>query len=100
MCFFVCLFCFFVCIFCLAFKYLLTSFSLRIGYSLPSTHYPHRVRRKWERALKIEQLERTKLGSSCCGSVITNLTSNHEDPGLIPGLTQWVKDLSLLGAMA
>ena len=26
------------------------------------------------------------LGSSCCGSVVTNLTSIHEEAGLIPGL--------------
>ena len=34
--------------------------------------------------------------SSHCGSVVTNPTSNHEDAGLIPGLTQWVKDSTLL----
>ena len=32
------------------------------------------------------------LRSSHRGSAILNLTSIHEDVGLIPGLTQWVKD--------
>ena len=35
-------------------------------------------------------------GSSCHGSVETNLTSIHKVKGLIPGLTQWVKYPSLL----
>ena len=30
-----------------------------------------------------------------CGTAETNLTCIHEDECLIPGLTQWVKDLAL-----
>ena len=33
--------------------------------------------------------------SFCCGAVETNLTRNHEVVDLIPGLSQWVKDLAL-----
>ena len=36
------------------------------------------------------------LGSSHGGSAVTNPINIHEDVGLIPGLTQWVKDLAFL----
>ena len=42
---------------------------------------------------------RRKKGSSHRGSVEMNLTSFHEDAGLIPGLTQWIKDPALLWAV-
>ena len=32
------------------------------------------------------------LRSSCCGAAEMNLTRNHEVVGLIPGLSQWLKD--------
>ena len=31
-------------------------------------------------------------GSSCCGSMLTNLTGLYKDVGSIPGLAQGVKD--------
>ena len=38
---------------------------------------------------------KTIIVSSLCGSAVRNLTSIHEDAGLIPGLVQWVKDLGI-----
>ena len=40
------------------------------------------------------------FGSSHRGSAETNLTSIHEDEGLIPGLAKWVKDQVLLCAVS
>ena len=37
--------------------------------------------------------------SSQYGAVEKNTTRNHKVAGLIPGLTQWVKDLALSGAV-
>ena len=38
----------------------------------------------------------TKKGSSRPGSAVMNPTRHHKDVGLIPGLAQWVKDLTWL----
>ena len=40
----------------------------------------------------LRTLEEVSLGSSHCGSAVTNLTRIHEDAGSIPDLAHWVKD--------
>ena len=44
------------------------------------------------RVLPFDVTAEVKNWSSCRGSAETNLTKNHEVVGLIPSLTQWVKD--------
>ena len=41
-------------------------------------------------------LSKSESRSSRHGAVEMNPTRNHEVAGLIPGLTQWVKDLAFL----
>ena len=50
------------------------------------------LKAKWERTKRVPvvSLSRCKFKSSHCGETEMNLTSNHEDVGLIPGLAQWV----------
>ena len=45
--------------------------------------------------VSLAKSKKVKCRSSHWGAVETNLTRNHEDVGLIPGLAQWVKDLEL-----
>ena len=44
---------------------------------------------------RVQPLKNNNNGSSRRGSMETNLTSIHEDVGLIPGLALWVKDQEL-----
>ena len=47
-------------------------------------------------AAYISYHQNVSLGVTIVAQWLTNLTSIHEDPGLIPGLSQWLKDLVLL----
>ena len=52
----------------------------------------HSVKKK----KKKKKEKNVDLGSVHGGTAVTNLTSIHEVAGLIPAVTQWVKDLALL----
>ena len=52
--------------------------------------------RRWIKYVTVLRTE----GSSCRGAAETNPTRNHEVAGLIPGLDQWVKDLTVIGFLA
>ena len=45
--------------------------------------------------IEIYVVKSFELGSFCCGSVVMNPTSIHEDADLTPGLAQTVNDLVL-----
>ena len=53
--------------------------------------FPHKEKKRCKYTNK-----NAKNWSSQRGASEMNLTSNHKAVGLIPGLTQWVKDLTLL----
>jgi len=57
---------------------------------------PYAVGVAQEMAKRQKQQEQNKVrGVSIVAHWLTNPTSIHEDLGLIPGLTQWVKDQGL-----
>ena len=63
----------------------------RLKLQLRFNPWPRNFHMLW-----VVPLKKKLRGSSCCGAQwIKNLTSIHEDVGLIAGLTQWIKDLAL-----
>ena len=53
-------------------------------------------KKKKEEKEEKEKKKKKKRGVPILAQQVKNPTSIHEDVGLIPGLTQWVKDLAWL----
>ena len=49
----------------------------------------------WGNPKKKKKRQKIYFGSSTVAQQVKNLSSIHEDVGLIPGLAQWVKDPAL-----
>ena len=50
----------------------------------------------YDTGVALKKQNKSRFWSSHHGSVITNPTKIHGDVGLIPGITQWIKDPALL----
>ena len=74
--------------------YFFVSLNPFCGTHSPST--PWGTFKATSRVPIVAQLIKNPTRSSRLGTVEMNLTRNHEVAGLIPGLSQWVKDLVLL----
>ena len=66
--------------------------------SFPNMSMYVRLLTVWESTYHRQREAKSKefLGSTHCGSAVTNPTSIHEVESWIPGLAHWVKDLELL----